>query len=394
MRHDLMRVVALIVAAGRGTRAGQGLPKQYRPVGGTSVLRRCLDVFSSHPRIDNVLTVIHADDCELYRHASEGCDSLLPVAFGGATRQASVLAGLETLCDSPPTHVLIHDGARPFVSHSLIDRVLDALQDHEAALPSLPVSDTLRRSDGGIAGETVDRVALVRAQTPQGFSFDAIIKAHREAGSDVFTDDIAVAAAAGIKAALVAGAEENFKVTEPQDFNRAEQFLAARAETRTGSGFDVHRFCEGDEVTLCGIAIPHTHALLGHSDADVALHAVTDALLGAIGEGDIGVHFPPSDPQWKGAPSRLFLEHAVTLLKAKQGRLNNIDLTIICEAPKITPHREQLRKSLADMLDVSLDRVSLKATTTEGLGFTGRREGIAVQAIATVSLPRTTDAHE
>ncbi len=389
MRHDLMRVVALIVAAGRGTRAGQGLPKQYRPVGGVSLLRRGLDVFSSHPRIDHVLTIIHEDDSDLYENAIEGCAGLLPVAFGGTTRQASVLAGLEALRDIRPTHVLIHDGARPFVSPALIDRVLNALQDHAAALPSLPVSDTLRRSEGNIAGETVDRTGLVRAQTPQGFNFDAIIEAHRAADSDLFTDDIAVAAAAGIKAVLVAGAEENFKVTEPQDFDRAEQFLAVRTETRTGSGFDVHRFCDGDKVTLCGIAIPHTHALLGHSDADVALHAVTDALLGAIGEGDIGVHFPPSDPQWKGAPSRLFLEHAVTLLKSKQGQLNNIDLTIICEAPKITPHREQLRGSLADILGVVIDRVSVKATTTEGLGFTGRGEGIAAQAIATVSFPTT-----
>ncbi len=389
VRNGLMRVAALIVAAGRGLRAGQGLPKQYRPVGGVPLLRRCLDVFALHPRIDRVLTVIHPDDQDLFEAASKDCPGLLPAVLGGDTRQASVLAGLEALQDISPTHVLIHDGARPFVSSALVDGIIDALATHKAVLPALRVNDTLRRSEEGLAGETVDRTNLVRAQTPQGFVYDAIVKAHRACadGQGLFTDDIAVAAAAGIKAGLVAGTEENFKVTEREDFDRAEKHLLAARETRSCLGFVVHRFCEGDHVMLCGVAVPHTHGLLGHSDADVALHAITDALLGAIGEGDIGVHFPPSDPQWKGVPSRTFLEHAVMLMKKKQGRISNIDLTLICEAPKILPYRDQFLKTVAEILGIAVERVSVKATTTEGLGFTGRSEGIAAQAIATVSVP-------
>jgi len=382
-----MQVAVLIVAAGRGTRAGEGLPKQYRTVGGQPLLRRTLAVFSHHAKIDQILTVIHPDDLDLYEGATRGLADLAPPVLGGATRQASVLAGLEALAASRPTHVLIHDGARAFVSTLLIDRVLEGLNTHDGVLPCLAVTDTLRRAAGSHAGDTVDRTDLMRAQTPQGFAFGPILKAHSDAKGEEFTDDVALAKASGMETLLVVGSEENFKVTEPQDFFRAEQQLNARLETRTGSGFDVHRFCAGEHVTLCGVEIAHTHALLGHSDADVALHAVTDALLGAIGEGDIGDHFPPSDPQWKGSLSHIFLEHAVGLLTQKQGRINNVDLTLICEAPKIGPHRDQLRKSLATILDVAVERVSVKATTTEGLGFTGRKEGIAAQAILTVSMP-------
>lgn len=382
-----MQVAVLIVAAGRGTRAGEGLPKQYRAVGGEPLLRRTLAVFSNHVKIDKILTVIHPDDAALYDETTKDLTGLDAPVLGGATRQASVLAGLEALAASKPTRVLIHDGARAFVDTFLIDRVLTGLKTHDGVLPCLAVTDTLRRAEGALAGDTVDRASLMRAQTPQGFAFEAILHAHRNAKNHEFTDDVALAKASGMETLLVVGSEENFKVTEPQDFVRAEQMMNARLETRTGSGFDVHRFCEGEHVTLCGVKIAHTHSLLGHSDADVALHAVTDALLGAIGEGDIGDHFPPSDPQWKGARSHIFLEHAAGLLTQKSGRINNVDLTIICEAPKIGPHRELLRQSLAAILRVTKERVSVKATTTEGLGFTGRNEGIAAQAIVTVSVP-------
>ncbi|MEQ9518741.1 MAG: bifunctional 2-C-methyl-D-erythritol 4-phosphate cytidylyltransferase/2-C-methyl-D-erythritol 2,4-cyclodiphosphate synthase [Parvibaculum sp.] len=384
-----MRVAALIVAAGRGTRAGAGLPKQYRPVGGLPLLRHTLSAFSAHPDIDLVLTVIHRDDGDLYEHASSQIAKTLPAIPGGDTRQASVLAGLEALVQHDVTHVLIHDGARPFVSAAVIDGVLHALahgKDVHGALPALAVTDTLRRAAAGMAGDTLSREGLVRAQTPQGFEFNAILAAHRAAPHDQFTDDVAIAADAGLRVALVAGAEENFKVTEPQDFLRAEQFLAHQRESRTGSGFDVHRFCEGDHVTLCGVRVPHTQGLLGHSDADVGLHALTDALLGTIGEGDIGDHFPPSDPKWKGAASDIFLKHAGKLVEARGGRITNLDITLICEAPKIGPHRDTMRQKIADILHIEKSRVSVKATTTEALGFTGRREGIAAQAIATVSL--------
>jgi 2-C-methyl-D-erythritol 4-phosphate cytidylyltransferase / 2-C-methyl-D-erythritol 2,4-cyclodiphosphate synthase len=382
-----MRVAVLIVAAGRGTRAGEGLPKQYRTVGGFPLLSWTLAAFSRHPDIAFVQPIIHPDDVTLYEEASAGCAKLCTPVFGGETRQASVLAGLEAIEDIAPTHVLIHDGARAFVDAKLTDRVLAALAKHEGALPCLPVTDTLRNDLNGQAGETVDRAGLVRAQTPQGFSYLPILDAHRNAKRDDFTDDVALASVAGISTTLVAGAEENFKVTEPHDFARAEQQLGVANEVRTGSGYDVHRFCDGDHVTLCGVDIPHSHGLLGHSDADVAMHAVTDALLGAIGAGDIGDHFPPSDPQWKGAPSKTFLLHAAELLKSKLGRINNVDLTIICENPKIGPHREQLRGKLSELLKVSVDRISVKATTTEGLGFTGREEGITAQSIVTISIP-------
>ena len=376
-----MHIAVLIVAAGRGTRAGEGLPKQYRRVGGIPLIRRTLDAFTTH------LAIIHPDDVALYEEAVASCTNLLPPAYGGATRQASVLAGLEALTGSEVTHVLIHDGARAFVDASLISRVIDALKECEGALPSLPVTDTLRQDVSGHAGKTIDRSGLIRAQTPQGFAYEPILAAHRAATDKDFTDDVALASAAGLETVLVAGSEENFKVTEPYDFDRAERQVALNTETRVGSGFDVHRFCAGEKVTLCGVEIAHTHGLLGHSDADVAMHALTDALLGAIGEGDIGDHFPPSDPKWKGAASWVFLKHAADLLRRRAGRIVNIDLTIICETPKIGPHRDRLRQSLADILEIEANRISVKATTTEGLGFTGRGEGIATQATATVSLP-------
>eukprot|EP00439_Symbiodinium_sp_Y106_P089301 s1_g1837.t1 len=385
-----MRVIALIVAAGRGTRAGAGLPKQYRPVGGVPVLTRTLKAFCRHPDVEGVAAVIHPDDRAQYDRCAEGLPKLLAPVAGGATRQSSVHAGLEALAPIEPTHVLIHDGARPFPPSDMISRVVAGLKEHQGVLPSLAVTDTLRTSEDGHAGDTIDRSQLVRAQTPQGFAFDVILEAHRQHHATEFTDDVALAVRSGIKTRLVDGSEDNFKVTTADDFTRAERFLSASFETRSGSGFDVHRFTEGDHVTLCGVAIPHSQGLLGHSDADVGLHAITDALLGAIGAGDIGDHFPPSDPQWKGAASHVFLEHAATLLVAKSGSISSVDVTLICEAPKIGPHREAMRTSISQILDLPIDRVSVKATTTEGLGFTGRGEGIAAQALVTVSVPPAT----
>jgi 2-C-methyl-D-erythritol 4-phosphate cytidylyltransferase/2-C-methyl-D-erythritol 2,4-cyclodiphosphate synthase len=386
-----MRVVALIVAAGRGTRAGEGLPKQYRPVGGVPILARTLSAFCGHPGIDSVLAVIHPDDRAHYERCTGDLPKLLPPVAGSTTRQASVLAGLEALADVDPSHVLIHDGARPFAAPGVIDQVVAGLKHHDGVLPSLAVTDTLRMQVDGVAGETVDRSNLVRAQTPQGFAYKAILDAHRAHQSEEFTDDVALALKAGIQTQLVDGSEDNFKVTTPEDFDRAERFLSASSETRSGSGYDVHRFTDGNHLTLCGVSLPHTHSLLGHSDADVGLHAITDALLGAIGAGDIGDHFPPTDPQWKGAPSRVFLAHAASLLAEQNGRVSNVDVTLICETPKIGPHREAMRTAIAEIVGVSADRVSVKATTTEGLGFTGRGEGIAAQALVTVALPRSAD---
>lgn len=386
--------IALVVAAGRGSRFGAGQPKQYRMLAGQPILRRAVLPLLRHPRIGAVRVVIHADDLRAYQSAVGDLGLLAPVT-GGATRQESVLRGLESLGDAPPGLVLIHDAARPFVAETLIDGVIGALDDSDGAIPALPVVDTLKcaragDSDGAapvIAG-TRDRTGLWRAQTPQGFRFPALLAAHRAAAGAALTDDAAVAEAAGMRVVLAPGDEDNLKVTTEDDLWRAERLLAAGRETRTASGFDVHRFCAGDHVMLCGIAVPHDHGLLGHSDADVGLHALTDALLGTIGAGDIGSHFPPSEPCWRGAPSDLFVRHAVQLIHAAGGRIVNVDVTLICERPKVGAHREAMRARIADLLDLAAARVSVKATTTEELGFTGRREGIAAQAVASVELPR------
>lgn len=379
----------LILAGGSGTRVGSDIPKQYLTLNGVPIIRRTVETFLTHPSVDTVVAVIGPEDRELYDDALQDLELPEPV-FGGATRQESGQNGLEALADDPPEHVLIHDAARPFIDHGVIDRVLTALSDNAAVLPAVPVADTLKRGTGNPAQvqDTVDRANVWRAQTPQGFRFGEILDAHRAAQGRELTDDTAVAEAAGIPVALVQGSEENFKITTREDLARAERMTATMSgETRIGTGFDVHAFGEGDHVTLCGVRIDHTQSLEGHSDADVALHAVTDALLGAIAEGDIGSHFPPSDPQWKGAASRVFLEHAAGLIAARGGSIGNIDLTIICEAPKVGPHRDALRTSLADMLSIEETRISVKATTTEKLGFTGRSEGIAAQAAVTVRLP-------
>ena len=380
-----MTVHALIVAGGRGSRAGDGLPKQYRTVGGITLLRRAIDAFAAHGGVTDVQVVIHPDDAVLYAEATDGLALPAPV-HGGATRQASVLAGLEALAARGVAgNVLIHDSARPFVGADMIDRVLAGLESAPGATPALPVVDSLRRGTNAVATE-VDRADLRRVQTPQGFHFAAILAAHRSADAAA-TDDVAVGLAAGMRIALVAGDEMAFKLTHAEDFDRAERWLAAAMISRSASGFDVHRFGPGDHLWLCGLRIEHSHGLIGHSDADVGLHALTDALLGCIGAGDIGEHFPPSDPQWRGASSDRFLAHAAGLIAAKGGVIDHVDVTIIAERPKVGPHRVAMRARLAQLLGLPLDAVSLKATTTEGLGFTGRGEGIAAQAMATVRVP-------
>jgi 2-C-methyl-D-erythritol 4-phosphate cytidylyltransferase/2-C-methyl-D-erythritol 2,4-cyclodiphosphate synthase len=379
---------ALIVAAGRGTRAGAGpgaAPKQYAVVGGKPVLRWAVETFLGHPQISQVRVVIHAADRERYDMAMSGL-ALPPPVAGADTRQGSVRLGLDACAKDAPDRVLIHDAARPFLSAGLIARVVAALDQAEASAPMLAVSDTLRRkSDGHF--EVVPRDALLRTQTPQGFRFAPIREAHHRFAHMVVTDDIAIAELAGLSVQAVAGEEANMKLTTAEDFALAERLARGAMEMRTGTGFDVHRFVAGDHVWLCGVRVPHTQGLEGHSDADAGLHALTDAILGAIAEGDIGMHFPPSDPRWRGAPSHLFLAHAAELMRQKGGTIAHVDVTLICEKPKIGPQRDAMRARIAEILGVDLARVSVKATTTEGLGFTGRGEGLAAQAIATVRLP-------
>jgi 2-C-methyl-D-erythritol 4-phosphate cytidylyltransferase/2-C-methyl-D-erythritol 2,4-cyclodiphosphate synthase len=378
---------ALIVAAGRGTRFGGELPKQYLGLGGGTVLRHAVTVFANHPRVAGVLVAIRPEDQGHYERAIARLTVLPPVP-GGPERQDSVRLGLEALAAHSPDRVLIHDGARPFPDAALIDRVLDGLDRASAAIPGLPLGDTIKRVEDGLIRATVDRTQLWRAQTPQGFHFAPILAAHRAAVGHVLTDDAAVAEAAGIAPLIVAGSEENLKVTTAEDLAAAERLLAARqGDIRVGEGFDVHPFGPGDHVMICGVAIPHEVAPVGHSDADVGLHALTDAVLGAIGAGDIGMHFPPSDPRWRGASSDRFLAYAAALVRERGGTIASVDVTVICERPKIAPHRDRMIQQVAVILEISADRVSVKATTTERLGFLGRGEGIAAQAVATVRLP-------
>ncbi len=402
--------VALIVAAGRGHRVGGPLPKQYLMLGERRVLHHTVAAFAEHDGIDGVRAVIHPDDRPLYDDAVAGLTAgaaakLLPPAHGGATRQDSVRFGLESLAAAQPAVVLIHDGARPLVSAPVIDRTLAALDGHDGAIAALRVSDTLKRerqvqSAQTIAG-TVARAGLWRAQTPQAFRFPDILAAHRRAAGNEVTDDAAVAELAGLAVALVEGAEDNLKITTAGDVARAEQILAARVagrqaaqapthwEPRVGMGYDVHRFGPGDHIMLCGVKLPHDRGVLSHSDGDVALHALVDAILGTIGAGDIGTHFPPSDPAWRDVASAIFVQRAMELLVARGGELTNVDLTLICERPKVAPHRAAMTARLAALLGLADERIGLKATTTEKLGFTGRGEGIAAQALATVRLPLT-----
>jgi 2-C-methyl-D-erythritol 4-phosphate cytidylyltransferase/2-C-methyl-D-erythritol 2,4-cyclodiphosphate synthase len=379
------RTSALIVAAGSGTRAGGDLPKQFAPIAGKAVLAHAIDALLGHPAINEVRVVIGAGQERLYAGAIDN-RNLAPPVIGGATRRESVANGLAAI---ESEQVLIHDAARPFLPGAVIDRLLVALEQAPGAVPVLPVADTLAEA-GEELGATVARERLARVQTPQAFHTQAIRAAH--AAWDVAqeaTDDAQIARAAGLTVKTVEGAPSLDKLTFPADFAAAEQRLSAAMVSRTASGFDVHGFTKGDHVWIGGIRIPHSRALAGHSDADVGLHALTDALLGAIGDGDIGTHFPPSDPQWRGAASHLFLTHARNLVTAKGGRIDHVDLTIICEEPKVGPHRGAIRARVAELLGLAEAKISIKATTTERLGFTGRREGIAAQALATVRLPET-----
>ena len=380
-------VAVLVVAAGKGERAGGAVPKQYAALLGKPILRWTLEAFVRHPRVDSVLVAIGPDQEQLYAPAVEGL-ALPPPIAGGNTRQESVRRGLEALAQSAPDMVLIHDAARPLVSSAIIDAVIAALESGaDGSVPLLAVADTLKRNDGG-KWSTVPREGLLRAQTPQGFRFARILRAHRHYAAQDVTDDMALAELAGLHIAAVAGEERNMKVTTPEDFALAEAHLRARlGESRVGFGYDVHRFVAGDHVWLCGVRVPHDHGLEGHSDADAGLHALTDAILGAIGEGDIGEHFPPTDERWRGAPSWKFLDHAASLVRNKGGAISHCDVTIVCERPKVGPYRAAMRARIAEILKLDVARVSVKATTTEGLGFEGRREGLAAQAVATVLLP-------
>ncbi len=378
--------IALIVAAGHGTRAGEGPPKQYRPVGGVPVLRRTIEAFATHPTVREVQVVITPDHRPFYDEVTSGLALPSPIA-GGDTRQESVLRGLEGIAAKAPDLVLIHDAARPFVSADAITATIAALKTHDGALPTIAAADTLKRLSDARVEATIPRDNIALAQTPQGFRFTKILAAHRAARDTTFTDDAAIAEHAGLTVAAVPGSRLNFKLTTPEDFSMAEALLAHAGTVRTGQGFDVHRFGPGNHVWLCGIQVEHTHGLVGHSDADVGLHALTDALLGAVALGDIGQHFPPSDERWRGAASHIFLTHAAHLIAERGGRIEHVDVTLICERPKVAPHRDAMVGRIAELLKLERTRVSVKATTTEGLGFTGRSEGIAAQAIATVRLP-------
>ncbi len=373
-----MDIAAIIVAAGRGTRAGGDVPKQWRSLHGRRVADWTVDAFLAHPAVDRVVLVLHPDDLG----QAEGFADTI-IATGGASRDASVQAGLEALAGDPPDRVLIHDGARPCASEQLIERLIDALDDAAGAAPALAVTDALWRGDDGAVAGTQDRTGLFRAQTPQGFRYAAILEAHRMHPGGA-ADDVEVARAAGLEVAIVEGDEANMKITGPGDFARAEEMMRDAMEIRVGQGYDVHAFEPGEACILCGVAVPHDRKLKGHSDADVGMHALTDALYGALAEGDIGQHFPPSDPQWKGAASHVFLEHAIALARSKGYELANCDVTLICERPKVGPHAGAMRAALARIMEVEAGKVSVKATTSERLGFTGREEGIAAMAVATL----------
>jgi len=396
-----MSVAAIIVAAGRGTRAGGAIPKQFQSLAGKSVLTRTLHVFLSHGEVQRVQPVIHPEDRSLFEAARgelAGADAerIAEPGFGGATRQLSVRNGLEALAQgrAVPSLVLVHDAARPFASSGLLDRAIAAGRTHGAAVPGIPVTDTIKiiREDGAVTG-TPPRDSLRAIQTPQAFAFAPLLEAHRAAaaaGLESFTDDGALAEWAGLPVTVFEGDAANRKLTEAADFVDAERRASgalATGVTRVGTGFDVHSFGPGDHLWLGGLRIAHEYGVEAHSDGDVVLHALTDALLGALSEGDIGVHFPPSDPQWRGASSDRFLAFAAESVRARGGTIDHLDATVLCEAPRIGPHREAMRQRVAEIVGLGVSCVSVKATTTEKLGFVGRREGIAAQALATIRLP-------
>lgn len=378
----------IVVAGGRGSRAGKGLPKQYRAVGGVPLIRRTVLALQSALPDASVQTVIHPDDKELFEKAIKGLKNILPPVHGGNSRQQSVFNGLQALTELAPDQVFIHDAARPFVPPAVIDALTACLDDGgKAAVPVVPIVDTLvREVDGG--RDSVDRSGLVAVQTPQAFEYQAVFEAHKKLEGQELTDDASVFEAAGGAVGHVPGAADNFKMTRPEDFEKAEYMTRSTlSDIRMGSGYDVHRFEAGDHVWLCGIKIPFSKSLKGHSDADVGLHALTDAILAAISDGDIGAHFPPTDEQWRGAPSDVFLSFAASRVRALGGDFNQLGVLLVCEAPKIRPHVEDMRVRIAEIVGLDVSRVSVQATTTEKLGFTGRGEGIAAQATATVALP-------
>jgi 2-C-methyl-D-erythritol 4-phosphate cytidylyltransferase/2-C-methyl-D-erythritol 2,4-cyclodiphosphate synthase len=395
------RVAAIIVAGGRGLRAGPGGPKQYRDIAGRTVIARALEPFATHSDISCVQPVCHADDGDAFAAAARGITHLSPVQ-GGASRQASVRAGLEALGQYAPDIVMIHDAARPFVSQALISRAIVAVKETGAAIPAIAVADTIKQVDGsGKIVSTPVRADLRIAQTPQVFSFDKILDAHRRAaheGLSEFTDDAALAEWAGMTVATFEGDALNIKLTTPEDFAREEARLSpslgntrlgdtSLGDIRTGTGYDVHALGDGDHVMICGVRVPFHRGFIAHSDGDVGLHALVDALLGALADGDIGSHFPPSDPKWKGASSDRFLDDAARRVRERGGRIANLEVTLICERPKIGPHRDAMRAKIAEIAGISISRVAVKATTSERLGFTGREEGIAATASATIRLP-------
>ena len=386
-----VRTAAILVAAGRGLRAGAGGPKQYRTVGGQTVIFRAMQAFCGHPDVSTVQPVVNPDDIALFNDAVASLRHAAP-AKGGATRQASVHAGLEALTADKPDIVLIHDAARPFVTSAVISRAIDAAGRTGAAVPAIPVTDTIKQvGDGGDVTGTPERARLRIAQTPQAFRYDVILEAHRRAareGFGDFTDDAALAEWAGLTVATFEGDAANMKLTTPEDFVREEARLGAMlGDIRTGTGYDVHAFGEGDHVMICGVRVPHNKGFLAHSDGDVGLHALVDAILGALADGDIGSHFPPSDPKWKGASSDRFLKYAVDRVTVRGGRVANLEVTMICERPKIGPLRDTMRARIAEISGIDISRIAVKATTSERLGFTGREEGIAATASATIRLP-------
>lgn len=380
-----MRVIALLMAAGSGSRFGAAEPKQYSLLLGRPILRHAAEALLADGAVQALLPVVAAGEEGRVAAMLEGLPCLPPVA-GGATRQDSVRAGLEALAASPPDVVLVHDGARPVLPQGTVPALLAALESYPGAIPAQPVTDTLKAGAEGAIQRTVPRAGLYRAQTPQAFRFPALLQAHRNATAEA-TDDAALLEAAGLPVALLPGSESNLKVTYPEDLARAEAALLPRFLPAMGTGFDVHRLVEGRPLILCGVTIPHPLGLDGHSDADVGLHALCDAIYGALAEGDIGRHFPPSDMEWKDADSARFLRHAAGRVAARGGMITHADVTLICEKPKIGPHAEAMRNRLAELMGIPVARVSVKATTTERLGFTGRGEGIAAQAAATLLLP-------
>ena len=393
MMTETLKTAAIIVAAGRGLRAGGGGPKQYRSIAGRTVISRAMAPFCGHPEVFAVQPVLNPDDTLMFNEAVSELRYQAPAA-GGATRQASVHAGLEALAGHAPDIVLIHDAARPFVTPALIARAIAAATQTGAAVPAVPVTDTIKQvGDTGHVEATPERARLRIAQTPQAFRFDVILEAHRRAareGRDDFTDDAALAEWAGLTVATFEGDVANMKLTTPEDFVREEARLAAAlGDIRMGTGYDVHAFGDGDHLMICGVRVPHSRGFLAHSDGDVGLHALVDAILGALADGDIGSHFPPSDDKWKGAASDAFLKYAVDRVTARGGRIANLEVTLICERPKIGPLRDAMRARIAEITGVALSRIAVKATTSERLGFTGREEGIAATAAATIRLPWT-----